>query len=116
MLTWIALLILIVIVSAAIISRLFVRSRIPERGWFADSARAANTLSVIGTVTAVLLAFVIFFSLQSYQNARDGASVEGVAIAELHEVADVLEGLRARLCTGDLSAIRAPSSSMSSLR
>jgi hypothetical protein len=61
----IALLILIVIVSAAIISRLFVRSRIPEQGWFADPPRAATTLSVVGTMTAVLLAFVIFFSVQS---------------------------------------------------
>ncbi len=102
MLTWIALLILVVIVSAAIFGRLFVRSRIPEQGWFADPPRAATTLSVVGTMTAVLLAFVIFFSLQSYQNARNGASVEGVAVAELHEVADVLEGSSGRALHGGL--------------
>ena len=67
-------------------------------------------------MTAVLLAFVIFFSLVSYQHARDGASVEGVAVTELHDVADVLEGHSAGLCTADLSAIRAPSSPMSGLR
>lgn len=101
-LNWIALLILIVSVSAAIIGRLFVRSRIPEQGWFADPPRAATTLSVVGTMTAVLLAFVIFFSLQSYQHASDGASVEAVAVTELHDVADVLEGHSGRALHGGL--------------
>jgi hypothetical protein len=101
-LTWIALLVLIVMVSAAIIGRLFVRSRMPEQGWFADSPRAATNLAVVGTMTAVLLAFVIFFSLQSYQRARDGASVEAVAVTELHTVADVLEGHSVQALHGGL--------------
>lgn len=35
---------------------------------------------------------MILFSLQSYQHARDGASREAVAVAELHVIADVLGG------------------------
>jgi hypothetical protein len=38
---------------------------------------------------AVMLAFVILFSLQSYQRAREGASIEAVAVTELNAVAGV---------------------------
>jgi hypothetical protein len=40
-------------------------------------------------MVAVVLAFVILFALQSYKQARDGASVEAIAVAELHSVAGV---------------------------
>ena len=62
-----------------------------DGGWFADPARAAGTLSVIGTMFAVILAFVIFLALQSYQRARNGSSAEAVAITELHSVAQVFQ-------------------------
>ena len=48
-------------------------------------------MSLIGTMFAVMLAFVILFALQSYQRAREGASVEAVAITELHSVAGVFQ-------------------------
>ena len=92
MLVWIASLVAVAAVAGAIASRLFVRSRMPEKGWFVDSSRADTYMSVIGTMFAVVLAFVILFSLQSYQHARDGASREAVAVAELHVIADVLGG------------------------
>src|SRR5689334_24119204 len=38
---------------------------------------------------AVMLAFVILFSLQSYQRAREGSSIEAVAVTELNAVATV---------------------------
>jgi hypothetical protein len=101
-LTWIAFAVLIFNVSVAVFARLVVRSRMPEKTWFADAPRAANTLSVLGTMTAVLLAFVIFFSLQGYQRARDGASVEGVAVTALHTVANVLEGHTGDALHGEL--------------
>ncbi len=91
MLTWLAPLVLVVVVSAAITAKLLVRRRAPEGGWFTDAPRSAGTLSVIGTMFAVMLAFVIFLALQSYQRAREGASVEAVAIAELHSVAGVFQ-------------------------
>ena len=91
MLTWIAPLILVVTVTAAIAVKLLVRRRAPIGGWFTDSSRSAGTLSVIGTMFAVVLAFVILLALQSYQRARNGSSVEAIAVNELHSVASVFQ-------------------------
>ena len=91
MLTWIAPLIVVVVVTAAIAAKLLLRRRAPEGGWFTDSSRSAGTLSLIGTMFAVMLAFVILFALQSYQRARQGSSVEAVAVIELHSVAGVFQ-------------------------
>ena len=52
---------------------------------------------------AVMLAFVILFSLQSYQHARDGASREAVAVAELHVIADALGGGSGSTLHGELT-------------
>ena len=90
MLVWIAPVVVAAVVAVAVAGRLFVRSRMPEAGWFVDSSRADTYMSVLGTMFAVMLAFVILFSLQSYQHARDGASREAIAVAELHVIADVL--------------------------
>ena len=88
---WVAALILIVVVTAAITIKLLVRRRAPDGGWFTDSPRSAGTLSVIGTMFAVMLAFVILLALQSYQRAREGSSVEAIAVSELHSVASVFQ-------------------------
>ncbi len=88
---WVAALVLVVVVTAAITLKLLVRRRASVGGWFADSPRSAGTLSVIGTMFAVMLAFVILLALQSYQRAREGASVEAIAVAELHSVAGVFQ-------------------------
>lgn len=89
MLTWLAPFIVIALIAAAITAKLLVRRRAPLGGWFTDSSRSAGTLSVIGTMFAVMLAFVILFSLQSYQRARNGASAEAVAVTELDGVSSV---------------------------
>jgi hypothetical protein len=89
--TWIAALVLVLAVTAAITVKLLVRRRAPVGGWFADSPRSAGTLSVIGTMFAVVLAFVIFLALQSYQRAREGSSVEAIAVTELSSVAQVFQ-------------------------
>ena len=89
MLTWLAPIIIVAVVAAAVTVKLLVRRRAPEGGWFTDLPRSAGTLSVIGTMFAVMLAFVILFSLQSYQHAREGASVEAVAVTELSAVAGI---------------------------
>jgi hypothetical protein len=86
---WIAALVLVLVVTAAITLKLLVRRRAPVGGWFTDSSRSAGTLSVIGTMFAVMLAFVILFALQSYQRARDGSSVEAIAVTELDSIAEV---------------------------
>ena len=89
MLTWLAPIIIVVVIAVAVAAKLLVRRRAPVGGWFTDSSRSAGSLSVIGTMFAVMLAFVILFSLQSYQRAREGASVEAVAVTELNGVAAV---------------------------
>ena len=89
MLTWLAPIILVVAVAVAISAKLLVRRRAPVGGWFTDLPRSAGTLSLIGTMFAVMLAFVILLALQSYQRAREGASVEAVAVTELNSVAGV---------------------------
>jgi hypothetical protein len=89
--TWVAALVLVLVVTAAITIKLVVRRRAPVGGWFSDSSRSAGTLSVIGTMFAVMLAFVIFLALQSYQRARDGSSVEAIAVTELDSIAQVFQ-------------------------
>ena len=95
MLTWLAPIILVVAVAATITAKLLVRRRAPVGGWFTDLPRSAGTLSLIGTMFAVMLAFVILLALQSYQRAREGASVEAVAVSELNSVAGVFRPPRA---------------------
>lgn len=90
MLSWLAPFIVLFVAAVAVAVKLVVRRRAPEGGWFTDLPRSAGTLSVIGTMFAVMLAFVILFSLQSYQRAREGSSIEAVAVTELHAVASVL--------------------------
>lgn len=89
MLTWLAPIVVVVVVVVAIAAKLLVRRRAPEGGWFTDFPRSAGSLSLIGTMFAVMLAFVILFSLQSFQRAREGSSMEAVAVTELNSVADV---------------------------
>jgi hypothetical protein len=88
-LAWLAAVILVVVVTAAVTIKLLLRRYAPLGGWFTDSPRSAGTLSLIGTMFAVVLAFVILFALQTYKQARDGASVEAIAVTELHSVAGV---------------------------
>src|SRR5258705_5471409 len=88
---WVAALVLVVVATGAITFKLLGRRRAPVGGWFSDPPRSAGTLSVIGTMFAVMLAFVILLALQSYQRAREGSSVEAIAISELHSVAGVFK-------------------------
>ncbi len=79
-------LILIVSVVVAVVSMLLVRSRAPVGGFFTDSDRAAGIFGVTGTGFAVFLAFVIFLSFESYDRARESASIEAVATTELFRI------------------------------
>jgi hypothetical protein len=102
MLSWLAAGVLVFVVTASVVVKLLARRRAPDPGWFIDSTRAAGALTVIGTMFAVLLAFTIFYALQNYQRARDGGSMEAIAVTELHNVADVLEGHTGSRLHGDL--------------
>jgi amino acid transporter len=88
----IAALIVVVAAALAITARLLVRRYLPRDTWFTDPPRAATTLMAVATVAGVMLAFVIFFALQSYQRARDGAATEATAVSEMNASAVVFGG------------------------
>ena len=79
-------LIVIVSVATTVAAMLLVRRRAPVGGFFTDSDRAAGIFGVTGTGFAVFLAFVIFLSFESYDRARESASLEAVATTELFRV------------------------------
>ncbi|MDA2891468.1 DUF4239 domain-containing protein [Mycolicibacterium sp. BiH015] len=99
---WLAPLILVGVVATAVTAKLLVRRRAPEGGWFTDLTRSAGSLTLIGTMFAVMLAFVILFALQSFQRAKDGSSLEGVAVTEMSSVADALPSPAKDRLRGDL--------------
>ena len=95
---WLAALVVAGVVAAAVAAKLLVRRRAPQGGYFTDSARSSGALSVIGTMFAVVLAFVIFLALESYQRARAESGVEAVAVTELYQLAGLFpRGPRDRL-------------------
>jgi hypothetical protein len=100
--TWIAALVLVLVVTAAITVKLLMRRRAPLGGWFTDPPRGAVTLSVIGTMFAVVLAFLILLALQSFQRAKEGAAVEAIAVTELDSVAEVFDSPASDRLRGDL--------------
>ncbi len=102
MLVWLTPLIVLAVVAAAVTAKLLVRRRAPEGGFFTDLTRSAGSLSVIGTMFAVMLAFVILFALQSFARAREGASIEAVALTEQNSVARILPAAAGDRLRGDL--------------
>ena len=88
--------------AAAVGLMLLVRRRAPVGGYFADSDRAAGVFGVVGTGFAVLLAFVIFLAFQSYDRARDKASLEAVSISQLFRTAKLFEPEARRTLHGQL--------------
>ena len=85
--TWISALVLVVVVTAAIATKLLLRRRAPMGGWFTDSSRGDGTFGVLGTMFTVLLAFIIFLAMESFERAKTGAGVEAVAVTKLHSTA-----------------------------
>lgn len=102
MLVWLIPLIVLTVVAVAVTAKLTVRTRAPEGGWFTDLTRSAGSLTLIGTMFAVMLAFIILFALQSFQRAREGSSLEGVAVTEMSSVAEIFPQPAADRLRGDL--------------
>jgi hypothetical protein len=105
---WLAAIVIVGVVAVAVAAKLLVRRRAPLGGFFSDSSRAAGTFGVIGTMFAVVLAFVIFLALESYQRARAQAGIEAVAVTELYQVADLFPLRGASACAAGSSATRDP--------
>jgi len=87
--TLISALVLVVVVTAAIAIKLLLRRRAPKGGWFTDSSHGEGTFGVLGTMFTVMLAFIIFLALESYTRAREGSSVEAIAVTKLHSTAEL---------------------------
>jgi hypothetical protein len=97
-----AIAIVAVAVAAAVGLMLLVRRWAPVGGFFADSDRAAGVFAVAGTSFAVLLAFVIFLSFESYDRAREAASVEAVASSQMFRTAALFAPAGRRKVRGEL--------------
>ena len=87
---WLAAVVVAGSVAAAIAVLFVVRRRAPAGGYFADTARAAGVFTVLGTVVAVLLAFVVFLALETYSTAKDTAGQEAVATTQLYRTTALL--------------------------
>jgi hypothetical protein len=99
---WLAAVVIAGVAGAAVAAKLSLRRRAPLGGWFTDSSRGAGILGVLGTMFSVVLAFVIFLALQSYQRARAESAVEAVAVTELHGIALFFPESSGRLLQSDL--------------
>jgi Protein of unknown function (DUF4239) len=89
-------------VAAALAALFLLRRRAPPGGYFDDTARAAGVFTVLGTVVAVLLAFVIFLALETYSTAKEAAGQEAVATTQMYRTAALLPDPGGSTLRGDL--------------
>jgi len=85
-----AVFIVVVCTTLAIVAMLLVRRRAPEGSYFNDGDRAAGIFGVLATGFAVLLGFVVFLAFTSYDAARSGAETEAELVAQQVETAELL--------------------------
>ena len=79
-----------VVVTAAMVAlSLLVRRRAPEGGYFSDSDRAAAVFGSIGGLFSVLLALVVFLSVQTYSETQSHANAEADAVLEQFQIANL---------------------------
>jgi hypothetical protein len=65
-----------------------IRRRARVDYFFIEVERGAGTFAFIGTAYAVLLAFVVLEAFQSFNDAKDGAEGEAIAIVQLSRTAE----------------------------
>jgi hypothetical protein len=74
----------------------------PRGSYFEDEDRAAGVFGVLATGFAVLLGFVVFLALESFDTSRSGAEADAQIVREQFETAQLFPGaVRARL-SGEL--------------
>ena len=96
------LLVVVVITSITVGVMLLVRRRAPEGGYFSDGDRAAGVFGVLATGFSVLLGFIIFLAVSSYDASRAGAEVEATIVAQQVQTAQFLPADEASRLTGEL--------------
>ena len=83
----IGLIAMILVVAATMAVSLAVRRRSPYGGYFSDSDRAAAIFAGVGGLFSVLLALVVFLSVESYNNTRSHGDAEADAVLEQFQIA-----------------------------
>jgi Protein of unknown function (DUF4239) len=79
-----SLLVVAVVTSVSVALLWGMRRFSPDDGYLVDHSSGPAIIGVLGTLVAVILAFVILLALQSYRAARDSASQEAVAVTQLY--------------------------------
>lgn len=100
---WLGLLTVLLAGAAAAGAMLAVRRIAPARGLHADAGTSASVFTVLGTTFAVILAFVILLALQSYDNARQTAGKEAVAVTQMFRTSALLPEPAASTLPGQLA-------------
>lgn len=76
----------------ALIGLLLVRFYVPAVWLHANNEVAGNYLQTLGTIYAVLLAFVVFVVWQQHNDARGAVEAEANELSDLHRTVQVLPG------------------------
>jgi hypothetical protein len=98
----VAALVLVGAVAAAVGAMLLVRRRAPEGGYFADGDRASGVFGVLATGFAIFAGFVIFLAFTSYDQSRNGAEAEALAVVQQFESAQFFPAAARTRLTGQL--------------
>ena len=78
----VALLVIAAATVASVVTMLLVRRRAPEGSVFADGDRAAGGFGVLATGFSVLLGLIIVLAFTSYDDSRQGAEAEAIAVRQ----------------------------------
>jgi polar amino acid transport system substrate-binding protein len=84
---WLGSLVVIIAAGVAVALVIKARDRAPHGGFFSDSDRAAGIFNCVGTMFSVLLALVIFLSVESYQATQSHAHAEADSVLEQFQTA-----------------------------
>ena len=88
--------------AVAVTAMLLVRRRAPEGGFFEDGDRAAGVFGVLATGFSVLLGFIVFLGVESYDQSRSGGEQEALVLVQQVENAQFFGQPARGALTGEL--------------
>src|SRR3954454_15157889 len=99
----VSILLIVVPTVLAVVTMLVLRARVaPPGGWLADFPAAGAIYSTVGTGLAVLLAFLIVGTFDSYETARQATGKEAVGVQQQYAMAAYLSQPYADQLRGDV--------------
>ena len=95
---------LVIVPTASLVGLTFVAHRrwAPEGGWLSGMAAAGAIFSAVATGLAVLIAFLIVATFDSYQTAREATGTEAVAVQQQYSMAPTSTSRTADQLHGDV--------------